>query len=216
MAVTRRVDIAEEVPPFRLTATAFSLAVKWHGRQVRKGSGVPYLTHLMDVSSLVLVHGGDDVQAAAALLHDAIEDASSADEAGAREELIRYRLGDPVGDIVIACTDGRPDERGAKAPWQVRTTRHLEHLVTAPAPALLVSCCDKLHNARAIVHDLGTIGEQVWTRFSASKSQSLWYYDRLARVFVDRGVGPWQTLAETVDAMHRLAGVPRETAAVEG
>ena len=45
-----------------------------HAGQVRKGSGIPYLYHLLAVSSLVLEFGGDEDQAIAGLLHDVIED----------------------------------------------------------------------------------------------------------------------------------------------
>ena len=37
-------------------------------------SGVPYISHLLSVTALVLEDGGDEDQAIAALLHDAIED----------------------------------------------------------------------------------------------------------------------------------------------
>jgi (p)ppGpp synthase/HD superfamily hydrolase len=51
-----------------------------HGRQVRKGSGIPYLYHLLGVASLVLAHGGSEDQAIAGLLHDVLEDCGAAHE----------------------------------------------------------------------------------------------------------------------------------------
>ena len=54
--------------------SAFTLAVQVHGDHVRKGTGVPYLTHLMAVSSLVAEYGGDEDLMIAALLHDTLED----------------------------------------------------------------------------------------------------------------------------------------------
>ena len=44
-------------------ATAFALAT--HARQMRKGTAIPYASHLLAVSSLVLEHGGDEDQAIA-------------------------------------------------------------------------------------------------------------------------------------------------------
>lgn len=212
MAASRSAEILEE-PPFRLTSTAFTLAVKWHGRERLAGSEIPYLTHLMDVSSLVLAHGGEDVQSAAALLHDAIESAANASEAGAREELIRYRLGDPVGDIVIACTDGRPDDEGRREPWEQRKERYLERLDTVRPAALLVACCDELLDARSIVERLRAAGAAGWDRLEASREpslrDSLRYYERLALIFGNRLVGPWQEFADAVEAMHELAERPR-------
>lgn len=51
---------------------ALLYATQLHALQVRKGSGVPYIAHLLGVSSLVLEYGGNEDQAIAALLHDAI------------------------------------------------------------------------------------------------------------------------------------------------
>lgn len=53
---------------------ALAWASELHRDQRRKGSDVPYLTHLLSVSSLVVEHGGDEDQAIAGLLHDSIED----------------------------------------------------------------------------------------------------------------------------------------------
>jgi (p)ppGpp synthase/HD superfamily hydrolase len=53
---------------------AFQLASGLHHRQTRKGTPVPDIAHLMAVCALVLEAGGDEDQAIAALLHDAVED----------------------------------------------------------------------------------------------------------------------------------------------
>jgi len=53
---------------------AFGDAAALHSMQKRKGSDIPYISHLMAVCSMVLEQGGDEDQAIAALLHDAVED----------------------------------------------------------------------------------------------------------------------------------------------
>lgn len=45
-----------------------------HREQTRKGTAIPYISHLMTVSAIVLEHGGNEDQAIGALLHDAAED----------------------------------------------------------------------------------------------------------------------------------------------
>ena len=50
-----------------LFARAFEMAYAWHGAQRRKGSGTPYIAHLMGVASLVLEAGGSEDEAIAAL-----------------------------------------------------------------------------------------------------------------------------------------------------
>jgi len=70
---------------------------------------------------------------------------------------------------------------------------------------LLVSGCDKLHNARAIVSDLNTHGPRMFSRFNAGKDGTLWYYDQLASVFQSRLPSPLaDELTRTVAEMKRL------------
>lgn len=166
---------------FPALAKALDFAAEAHQTQTRKGSNAPYISHLMGVSSLVIEHGGDEEQAIAALLHDVVEDCGAHYEGRVREV-----FGDRVAAIVLACTDGIPDESGAKSPWRERKEaylRHLEH--DASDDALLVSASDKLHNARAIVTD-AAIDRDVFSRFTAGREGTLWYYSRLADVFETR------------------------------
>ena len=53
---------------------ALVFASQLHREQRRKGSNVPYVSHLLAVVALVIEHGGDEDEAIAALLHDAVED----------------------------------------------------------------------------------------------------------------------------------------------
>ncbi|MFL1462061.1 HD domain-containing protein [Roseococcus sp. DSY-14] len=156
-------------------AEAASLAFRLHGPQRRKGTAIPYVSHLMAVAALVLEHGGDEEQAVAALLHDAIEDCGAEHEAE-----IAARFGPRVAAIVRACTDA---EVLPKPPWRARKEAYLAHLEGAGADALLVSACDKLHNARAIVEDLRELGPGMMARFNAGRDGTLWYYRALAEAF---------------------------------
>ena len=119
--------------------------------------------------------------------------------------LIREKFGDRVADIVEGCTDGVPDASGRKAPWKVRKEQYIEHLKSASDDVLLVSGSDKLHNARAIVEDLLSIGQKVFDRFSASKEQTLWYYESLAQIFELRGTPVARALRGAVNEMKRLS-----------
>lgn len=96
---------------------AMVYAAELHRTQTRKGSRVPYLAHLMSVAALVLEDGGDEDEAIAALLHDALEDHP---EKTSREE-IRRRFGERVASIVEHCTDTPSDWAGGlKPPWRGR------------------------------------------------------------------------------------------------
>jgi (p)ppGpp synthase/HD superfamily hydrolase len=80
----------------------------------------------------------------------------------------------------------------------------VEHLGAADKDALLVSLADKVHNARSILRDLRKpeVGEAVWGRFKASKSDTLWHYRELAAAFRTRLPGQLaDELGEIVDAL---------------
>lgn len=140
-----------------------------HGGQVRKGTDITYVSHLLAVASLVLEAGGDEDTAIAGLLHDTAEDA------GGRERLadLRNRFGDRVADTVAACSDTFEDP---KPPWVERKQRYLDHIGEKSPAALLVTWADKLHNARSIVADHRQHGDDLWDRFSGGPVGSAWYY----------------------------------------
>lgn len=174
-------------------AQGLDLAVRAHDGQLRKGTAIPYIAHPMAVASIALEYGADEDQAIAALLHDAVEDG------GAEfEQEIRERFGARVADLVMGCTDGIPDATGQKPPWKQRKEKYLTHLEMATSDVLLVSGSDKLHNARAILADLHTVGEFVFDRFTASKEETLWYYTTLSEIFSRRGIPVAAALADAV------------------
>jgi (p)ppGpp synthase/HD superfamily hydrolase len=181
-------------------AQALALAVQAHDGQKRKGTSIPYIAHPMGVASIALDHGADEEQAMAALLHDAVEDGGAE-----YAERIRTKFGDRVAEIVAGCTDGVPDASGIKPPWQARKQAYLDHLKSASDDVLLVSGSDKLHNARAIVEDLLSIGHKVFDRFSVCKDQTLWYYESLAQIFESRGTPVARALRGAVNEMKRLS-----------
>jgi GTP pyrophosphokinase len=161
---------------------AFAYAHDAHATQVRKGSGTPYVGHLMGVASIVIDDGGGEDEAIAALLHDAAEDS------GGRERLedIRARFGDAVAKIVEDCTDAWTQP---KAPWLERKRQYAEHARTLDAASLRVSAADKVHNAYAILRDLRNEGERAWERFNAKPDDIVAYYQSLVRAYREAGGG---------------------------
>lgn len=148
-------------------ALAYAFAV--HRTQERKGSGVPYVAHLLGVSSLVLEYSGDEDEAIAALLHDSVEDQGGAE----RATDVRARFGARVADIVLGCTDAIAEP---KPPWRERKEAYVAHLRLAPSSVRLVAAADKLYNARCIVEDYRALGETLWSRFSGGRDGVRWYY----------------------------------------
>lgn len=188
-------------------SSALALAVQAHDGQVRKGTAIPYIAHPMGVASIALDFGATENQAIAALLHDVLEDGGPH-----YAPLIEAQFGAAVLALVQACTDGVPDASGVKADWGERKRAYLAHLAQAPAEVLLVSGADKLHNARAIVSDLITIGPEVFKRFKAGRDGTLWYYRALADMFTQRRAPVAVSLEAEVRQMERLAGAQRVAA----
>ncbi len=181
---------------------ALELAVQAHGKQVRRGTSITYVAHLMGVASIALEFGADEDQAIAALLHDVLEDCGP--QYG---PVIKERFGERVLAIVDGCTDGVPDSFGQKGDWGERKRAYLAHLAEASHDVLLVSGSDKLHNARSIVSDLLTIGPDVFKRFKAGRDGTLWYYCSLAEVFERRSAPMAFLLSAEVRQMEKSAGI---------
>jgi GTP pyrophosphokinase len=184
---------------------ALEFASASHRGQMRKGTAIPYISHPLGVASIALEFGATETQAIAALLHDTIEDCGVA-----REELQR-RFGSDVARIVADCTDSTT---APKPPWKERKEKYIAHVASVRADVLLVSASDKLHNARAIVRDVGSQGKDVWKRFSQGPAEVLWYYRSLLTEFTVRradaapGFGALLLeLESAVAAMAKLAKV---------
>lgn len=155
---------------------ALLFATRKHAGQIRKGTGTPYVSHLLSVAALVLEAGGDEDLAIAALLHDVVEDCGGAPML----KEVRRRFGKRVAQVVEACSD---TDITPKPPWRERKEQYIRHLRTADAGARLVSAADKLHNARSILADYREIGEPIWQRFQGKREGTLWYYRALLREF---------------------------------
>ena len=183
-------------------ADAVAYASIAHATQTRKGTDLPYICHLLGVSSLVLEAGGDEELAIAGLLHDVAEDQGG----DRRLDDVRKRFGDRVADIVEACSDSLSEDPSKKAPYEERKRHHIEHLRHASDDVLLVTAADKLHNARAIHGDLLVHGPEMLERFNGTAEQILWYYNGILAVLEGQQVSPHLTksLRHTVNEMAGL------------
>lgn len=191
-------------------ADAVAYAARAHRDQVRKGSGTPYLAHVLAVVTLVLEFGGSEAQATAAVLHDVVEDQGGR----ARLDDVRLHFGEDVAELVEALSDSVVEPGRDKAPWRQRKETYLAELreaVNARSPATLVSACDKLHNAEAIVADAtdpsGAPGPEVFQRFTGRADGTAWYYRELLDIFRSADLPPrlLGRLHDAVDALDRAA-----------
>jgi GTP pyrophosphokinase len=188
---------------------ALLTAVDLHRGQARKGSDIPYVTHLLAVAAIVGESGGTEDEVIAALLHDAIEDTD------ATYRTLADRFGKPVADVVRACSD---TDVTPKPAWEKRKKDYVAHVVGASESVRLVSAADKLANARSVLADLRVLKEELWARFRGGKDGTLWYYRSLVSVFDIAGSSPImgtpdrtrpvvEELDRVVGEIEKLAGV---------
>ncbi|HTU26043.1 MAG TPA: HD domain-containing protein [Pirellulales bacterium] len=179
-------------------AEALAWAATLHQSQHRKASPVPYVAHLLAVAALVLEHGGDEDEAIAALLHDAIEDQGGQPT----RQQIAARFGERVAAIVEGATE---TDLQPKPPWRERKEAHLASVRTADRSVQLVVAADKLHNAHSLITDHARLGETLWTHFRGGKTGTLWYFRAAAEALP---LAPTELLARlnaAIAEMERLA-----------
>lgn len=158
---------------------AFTEALHFHQHQRRKGTDIPYISHLMAVASLVMENGGSEDEVIAALLHDAGEDAGGDDAL----RIIENFFGTNVASLVRELSDTLEDP---KPPWRPRKEAYVAHLEEASEGALRICLADRLHNARCTLADAWDVGPKVWERFNAGREEQLWYLHQVARVLNKR------------------------------
>lgn len=177
--------------PTEILKEAFDIATWQHRNCVRKGSSIPYISHLLAVSALVIECGGTEIQAAAGLLHDVIEDTDI-------DEFSLLALVDrQVSDIVVACSDAT---KRPKPEWRPRKEKYLAHLREMIAgsevnPTILVALADKVHNAETtaeMVLHKGLTAKQIFDdpSFNAKVDEQKWWYTSLVTEFRKSTVAP--------------------------
>ncbi len=170
---------------------ALDYALLAHAHHTRKGSDIPYFSHVIGVSSLVLEYRGNEAQAIAGLLHDIIEDCGIE-----HKPLIQEKFGDTVLQLVMDCTDSVSLPKPA---WKIRKEAYIASLDDKADSSLLVSCCDKIHNARAIDRDYAEKGERFWDIFKPDKNAIEWYYKNITEKFLNRDIRAAKELERVVN-----------------
>ena len=198
---------------------ALVLAADLHRYQPRKGTEIPYTSHILAVASIALEFGATEDEAIAALLHDAIEDAPEElgpGEANWARRLIEYKFGPDVLAIVEANTDA---EVKPKPPWPARKAQYIAGIPRKSASTVLVSVADKLHNARAILTDFRAVGDEVFERFNkeAGQAGTLGYYRALVSAFQARVIALQDRRVQLlVDELDRAVGALETAVGAKG
>ncbi len=175
---------------------ALSLAARAHRNQMRKGTDLPYIAHVVHVSVILIRHGFDEDLAIAGLLHDTVEDCD------VPLEDISAEFGPEVARLVEAVSETKAID-GVELPWEQRKAEKLAHLHAGEPDVAALKAADALHNARSIVADVRSAGPSVWQRFKRGPEQTIAYYrDILAGVRAKLGDHP--IVVELADVVEEL------------
>ncbi|MBQ7448087.1 MAG: bifunctional (p)ppGpp synthetase/guanosine-3',5'-bis(diphosphate) 3'-pyrophosphohydrolase [Eubacterium sp.] len=155
---------------------ALAFALKHHSGQVRKGSGEPFITHPIEVMSIMNGMGlslSDPNLVIAGILHDTVEDTD------VTLEMIREQFGEDVADLVQSHTEDK------SYGWQERKQRTISELRKANQREKILILSDMLANMRSMNREQNKIGDRLWERFNAPKTQQAWYYGSVKDILSD-------------------------------
>lgn len=162
---------------------AIKFAAEAHEGHYRKGTNIPYISHLMNVMKILCENNCSDEVVIAGILHDVVEDTPIT------IEQVERKFGKTVADMVAGASEPEKTQKDQqwKGSWQERKQHTIDYLGNeANLDKLLVSCADKLDNARAIKQNFMELGDKFWERFNAGKEDQKWYYTGLAEAFEKR------------------------------
>lgn len=154
---------------------AILFATKAHGKQTRKGTDIPYITHPYAVGMYLQKANCSPEVIAAGILHDTLEDTPTTIEE------LKEAFGEKVTNLVIAAS-----ENDKSLSWEERKRHTIESLKTSSLEEIQVVVADKLHNLRSIRSDLLEHGDKIWMRFNRGKRDQHWYYASIVKAIKNR------------------------------
>jgi len=159
---------------------AFEFAFIKHQGSKRKGSNIPYIVHPVEVAITLMKSGASEDLIIAGFLHDLIEDEN------VTYNEIQDLFGGKVADLVRLVSEPEELKKAHKYPkitWKQRKRSTIDRISHTTHEGKMLSCTDKLVNIREMVNDFQFVGEKLWSRFNAEKSEQEWYYRSMCEVF---------------------------------
>lgn len=156
---------------------AYAFAAAAHRGQVRKGTNVPYFTHIITTMNYAMELTEDREVLTAAILHDTVEDTPvTIDE-------IRQGFGERVAFLVEAETENKRHDRPAEDTWEIRKQESLLRLRDMPREVKVITLADKTANAESLVRERRLRQEVCWDKFNQKdKLKQEWYFRESANM----------------------------------
>lgn len=145
---------------------AIMFATERHAGQKRKDTDIDYICHPLEVAQiLTAMDPQNDDLIIAGILHDVVEDGK------ATIEEVLQKFGPHVANLVAAHTHSK------EGTWIDRKRRAVEEIANATFEVKQLVLADKVSNLRSIYADYQEIGDKLWDRFNAGRSDQIWYYN---------------------------------------
>jgi (p)ppGpp synthase/HD superfamily hydrolase len=166
---------------------AIAFVAEKHRHHWRKGTPIPYISHLMNVMKILCEEDCPADIVIAGILHDVVEDTH------VKVDEVKERFGEKVARLVVKASeqdkleDAAARKKDKETPWVERKQKTIDHLKNEADPDyLLVSAADKLDNIRAIRADYERVGDELWKRFNAGKKDIGWYYTEIGKALYEQ------------------------------
>ncbi len=145
---------------------AVKFAIKAHEGQFRKGSSIPYITHPLEVCTIVSLITDDEEVRCAAILHDTVEDTS------VTIEDIEENFTKRVANLVEFESEDKSKS------WIERKMHTLNTLKDESIEVKIIALADKLSNIRSSARDYLSLGDDFLSRFNEKDKvkQAMYYY----------------------------------------
>lgn len=145
---------------------ALDIAIICHKGQLRKGTKIPYIKHIIDVYEILREQNLRNEVLIIGILHDTIEDTN----------LNLYEVRAMFGDYVADGVAIESEDKTIKD-YDERKKEHLDRVIQSSPEIQMVNCADKLANLRDMINDYNEKGEDLFKRFRNGKYGVLKYYN---------------------------------------
>lgn len=176
---------------------AYRYAFCAHKGQLRKGTRIPYFTHIITTVNYCMELTDDIEILQAAILHDTVEDTH------VTFEDLRREFGARVARIVEDDTEDKLRDMPPEQTWEIRKQTTVRHLKDKPLDSKAVVLADKTANAESLFVEWRELGDNVWDKFNMKdKAKHEWYFRSIAEClteFSDTSV--MKKLTEYIDGM---------------
>ena len=148
----------------QLLHRAIQFATAAHQGQKRKGSGLDYICHPLEVLQILTQCNASLPVLIAGVLHDTIEDTP----------VTAQQIHDAFGPQVTALVLHHSEDKGQS--WKARKTAAIHQAQTGTLDCKLLIAADKVSNLRSTADDYQKMGDALWQLFRAGRDEISWYY----------------------------------------